>query len=164
METQKNSRIYEVSYLVRLDVAPAIAEETVARSITAFLTEKAIRIISAAPLEEIDLAYEIRKDIENKKERFVEAYFGFTKFEAEPQVIKELHESLDLEKNIIRFLIVKTIEDNTVLPRREKRQNDEGEALEDVLSEIEDVSVVLGPEEVSELTETATEEVKEIVE
>jgi ribosomal protein S6 len=138
-ESEKDSRIYEVSYLVRADIGEPAVLETVAEKITAFF--------------DTDLAYEIRKDINNKKERFTEAAFGWTKFESDPTFIKELNDHLDLVKHIIRFLVVKTTEENTVLLRRERRDVEEN--TEDIL--VSDIPEVEEKEEENSELETETE-------
>lgn len=122
MENTTQNRIYEVSVLVRSDIAEDIAVD-VFKKIGEYIAGNA-NILAQSHLDKIDLAYEIKKDIDNKKERFTESYFGFIKFKSTPEFIKNLQEKLDLTKELIRFLIVKTIEENTMLQKREKRNDD----------------------------------------
>jgi len=66
----------------------------------------------------IDLAYQIVKTVEHKNKRFDQAYFGWIKFEGSPAGIAELEEGLKKDENILRYLIVKTIRENTFIAKK----------------------------------------------
>jgi ribosomal protein S6 len=156
-DSEKESRIYEVSYLIRADIGEPAVLQTVAEKITAFFELKNVRILSEGIPEYTDLAYEIRKDINNKKERFTEAAFGWVKFESDPTFIKDLNEHLDLVKNIIRFLVVKTTEENTVLLRRERRDVEGNEDISE-----SDIPDTLEVPEIQKEEEVVVEVEKEV--
>ena len=64
------------------------------------------------------LAYEMTKVISNVNNRFNDAYFGWIKFEMTTENILNLKAKLDLETNIIRFLITKTVHENTIAQKK----------------------------------------------
>jgi hypothetical protein len=58
------------------------------------------------------------RTIENKKTWFDTAYFGFIKFEMDPSEVESITPELSRNENIIRFMIIKTIRENTVASKR----------------------------------------------
>ena len=66
----------------------------------------------------IDLAYQIVKTVEHKNKRFDQAYFGWIKFDGSPEGIAELEEGLKKDENVLRYLIVKTIRENTFIAKK----------------------------------------------
>lgn len=63
------------------------------------------------------LAYTITKDIEGKKQKFDTAYFGWVKFEMKTENIMNVKDDMDKNKNILRFLIIKTVKESTLAPK-----------------------------------------------
>ena len=58
------------------------------------------------------------KVVSNVRSKFNTAYFGWIKFTMETQKVLELKKTLDLDPNIIRFLILKTVKENTIAAKR----------------------------------------------
>lgn len=87
-ENQRKS--YEISYLLN----PNIGSDLMSN----FLKDMGLEIISEGGATEIRLAYPIKKE--------TRANFGYLHFEAEPEVINKLRDSLQLNPNVLRFLIV----------------------------------------------------------
>jgi ribosomal protein S6 len=54
------------------------------------------------------------KEIETRKQKFDQAYFGWVKFEIESSVIPEIKNALNANINILRSLVVKTVRENTM--------------------------------------------------
>lgn len=111
------NRVYELSYLV----IPTVSEEAIAgiygdlkRKITSLDGE----IISDDMPKMIPLAYTMLKVHKNIHSKFDTAYFGWIKFIANPEKILELKKILDQDGNILRFMIIKTIKENTIASRR----------------------------------------------
>lgn len=106
-------RIYEVGY----HVIPSIAEENVPAVVAEIHKEiakgKGVIIEEDAPKLR-DLAYAIPKVVKGAKNIFKTAYFGAIKFESESSVAVGLQESLKTNENILRFLIIKTVRENTM--------------------------------------------------
>jgi ribosomal protein S6 len=61
-----------------------------------------------------DLAYEIKKRVETKYLNFNKAFFGWMKFEALSSAVNKIKEQLDSNKSVLRFIIVKTVKENTM--------------------------------------------------
>jgi len=87
---EKIIRPYEISYLLTI-------EEDV-EVIVNLLSEFGAEIVNEGTINEIRLAYPIKKR--------TRAYFGYIQFNIEPSRIKKLHDSLELNDKIIRFLII----------------------------------------------------------
>lgn len=66
----------------------------------------------------MNLAYSMTKVVSNVRSKFNTAYFGWTKFMMEPEKVLELKKHLDLDPNFVRFLILKTVKENTIAAKR----------------------------------------------
>ena len=60
----------------------------------------------------------MQKVISNVRSKFTTAYFGWIKFTMSREQILELKKRLDLDPNLIRFLILKTVKENTIATKR----------------------------------------------
>ncbi|MFA6000344.1 MAG: 30S ribosomal protein S6 [Candidatus Paceibacterota bacterium] len=116
-ENTADSRIYEVGYLL----APTIAEEKIAEHYTG-LKDLIASLGGATIADEIPrmlpLAYTIEKVVQNVRSKYDTAYFGWNKFEMSPAQVLELKKKLDLDPNFVRFLLIKTVRENTVAAKR----------------------------------------------
>ncbi len=65
-----------------------------------------------------ELAYEMIRVQNNVNVRFNEGYFGWIKFEMNPEKVKEFEKALRLDEQFIRFIVVSTIRENTVYTKR----------------------------------------------
>ena len=65
-----------------------------------------------------ELAYEMIRVVNNVNVRFNEGYFGWIKFELEGEKVKELEKTLKLDEEVVRFMVVKTVRENTVYTKR----------------------------------------------
>lgn len=110
-------RVYELGY----HLVPTLSSEQIPEASGAVrgMIEQISKDIIAEELPVfIDLAYQIVKTVDHKNKRFNEAYFGWIKFEALPAGIAELEESLKKNDNVLRYLVVKTIRENTFLAKK----------------------------------------------
>ena len=110
-------RIYELGY----HLVPTLAEEQIpgASGAVRGMIERISKDIIAEELPVfIDLAYQIVKTVEHKNKRFDQAYFGWIKFDGSPEGIAELEEGLKKDENVLRYLIVKTIRENTFIAKK----------------------------------------------
>ena len=71
----------------------------------------------------IPLAYSMTKVISNIRHKFSNGYFGWVKFMLDPEKAAELKQKLALDSNFLRFLIVKTVKENTIASRRFMRMD-----------------------------------------
>lgn len=116
-EVETNSRIYEIGYLL----VPTLSEENVPITYSGLkdlVVSFGGEIISDEMPKIISLAYSMLKVTQNVRNKFDSAYFGWVKFEMNPEKILELKKKLDIDPNIIRFLILKTIRENTLAAKR----------------------------------------------
>ncbi len=110
-------RIYELGYIL----VPTVVEENVASEVTSL--KDLILSFGALPVAEeyphlMELAYEMETTINNKKEYFTNGYFGWFKFELDPERLLVLQEKLALSDKLIRFLLIKTIRASTMSSKR----------------------------------------------
>lgn len=121
-ETQeKGGRIYELAY----HFVPTIAEESVAATLgtlKAMLEENGAEFINVETPKMMELAYEMSRTIDNKKTWFDHAYFGWIKFEIDPANLKAVEEKLERDETIIRYMIIKTVRENTIASRKVHRE------------------------------------------
>lgn len=112
-----NSKVYELGYLL----VPTIKEEDIGVSygnLKELVTSFGGQIITDEMPKIINLAYSMSKVISNVRSKFNTAYFGWVKFTMEAQKVLELKKRLDLDPNFIRFLILKTVKENTIAAKR----------------------------------------------
>ena len=105
-------RIYELGY----HIIPSIAEEAIPAEVSfvrTALEENDGTVISDSAPSQITLAYTMSRTENGKKEKFDTAHFGSIKFEMVPQQVLALKEKLDTNKNILRYIIFKTVKENT---------------------------------------------------
>lgn len=110
-------RIYEIGYLL----SPAIRDEDLTVRETELkesLTKLGATIISEGAPEFIDLAYEMSRVIDNKRVRFNQGYFGWFKIEIDPSKMVEAKEILDKNTLLIRYLLISTVRENTVIGKK----------------------------------------------
>ncbi len=116
-EKELNSQVYELGYLL----VPTLSEGEVPSYFTSLkdmIASFAGEFISEEMPRMMPLAYEMTKVISNVNNRFNDAYFGWIKFEMTTENVINLKAKLDLETNIIRFLITKTVRENTIAQKK----------------------------------------------
>ncbi len=109
--------VYEVGYLM----VPSIPEENLGGEVTKFkdsLGEMGAVFISDEYPKMMELAYEMTRSIANKKQKFSYGYFGWVKFETTTINAKAIKESLDKNETLIRYLMIKTVRENTMSPKK----------------------------------------------
>lgn len=110
-------RIYELGY----HLVPTLSAEQIPEAsgaVRGMIERISKEVISEELPVFIDLAYTIVKTIEHKNKRFDQAYFGWIKFEGLPAGIAELEEGLKKDENVLRYIIVKTIRENTFIAKK----------------------------------------------
>lgn len=117
MEKDATSRVYELGYLL----VPTIAEEDLPAAYGNL--KELTSSFGGVPISDempkmITLAYQMVKVISNIRNKFNTAYFGWVKFTMEADKVLELKKKLDLDPTIIRFLILKTVKENTIAAKR----------------------------------------------
>lgn len=113
----KGGRVYELAVLI----SPRISEEAMPGKfgdLKALIEEKGGVSISEEMPRMIELAYDMSRTIENKKTWFSNAYFGWMKFSGDPSMLSALEETLKHDDILIRYMLIKTVKENTVLGKR----------------------------------------------
>ncbi len=113
----KNPKVYELGYLL----VPIIKEEDLPVSygnIKELVASFGGEIIADEMPKMIGLAYTMQKVVSNVRAKYNTAYFGWIKFMTTGDQIVELKKKLDLDPNFIRFLIIKTVKENTIASKR----------------------------------------------
>jgi ribosomal protein S6 len=114
---EANNRVYELGYLL----VPTISEEdlpVVFGNLKELVSSLGGIHISDEMPKTIPLSYQMVKVIANARHKFNTAYFGWIKFTMDSDKVLELKKKLDLDGNIIRFLILKTVKENTIAAKR----------------------------------------------
>ncbi len=116
-ETKVDSRVYEISFIFdnKLDEETALAKSNAIKQSIATLGGSFIS--EEAPYMR-ELAYEMIRVVNNVNVRFNVGYFGWVKFELEPSKVKEIEKGLKLDEEIVRYLVVATVAENTVYTKR----------------------------------------------
>lgn len=110
-------RVYEVGYLL----VPTISEEDVPAehgNLKELVASLGGQMISDEMPIMIPLAYSMLKVVSNVRSKFDKAYFGWVKFYLDPEQATMLKKKLDQDPKIIRFLIIKTVKENTIASKR----------------------------------------------
>lgn len=115
--TEINLRVYELGYLL----VPTLSEENMPATysnLKDLIVSLGGEIISDEMPKIISLAYLMSKVTQNVRSKFDSAYFGWVKFGINPEKVLELKKKLDIDSNFIRFLILKTVRENTIAAKR----------------------------------------------
>ena len=113
-EDLKDSRVYEVG----CHFSPVLSTEKLAENVS--LLKKQIEdagcpVISEGAFKKITLAYPISKKIGSESTDYDQAYFGWIKFEGSPEFASILEAYLKGQDNVLRFLIIKTVKEDTYI-------------------------------------------------
>jgi len=111
-KTEK-ATVYEVGFHIVPTVSPENLPKEV-EAIKAILGKVGAKIVSEESPKMMTLSYPMLKVVGPKRDYFEMAYFGWIKFEGEPSVAVELKKALDISEKVLRFIIVKTIRENTM--------------------------------------------------
>lgn len=136
-EEGADTKVYEVGYLL----IPTVKEEDVAAlfgNMKDLVNKLGGSVIADEMPKMMQIAYPMTKVISNVRNKFTTAYFGWVKFTMEGAQVLELKKKLDLDTNVLRFLITKTVKENTIAAKRFVRSDmhrkpevkrEEGEAM-----------------------------------
>jgi ribosomal protein S6 len=117
IKEEVNGRVYELGFLL----VPTLAEEDIS-AVYGNLKELVSSLGGVHVSDEMPkittLAYSMTKVVANVRNKFNTAYFGWVKFTMDSDKVLELKKKLDLDPTIIRFLLLKTVKENTVAAKR----------------------------------------------
>lgn len=105
---EKETKMYEIGYLL----TPLIPEEKLDEEISAIrkaIEDRQCLITGEERAKTRRLSYTIKKPPMGS---FDAAYFGWIKFIAEPEVLREIDVALGKEPKLIRFLIIESVKED----------------------------------------------------
>lgn len=113
MKDEGSVEIYEIGYHILSTVAEGDVQAEVSK-IKEVIAQKAGTLISEEFPEMRALAYDITKKIDTRNFHFNKAFFGWVKFELDRSMINDIKNTLDRMPTLLRFIIVKTVRENTM--------------------------------------------------
>lgn len=152
MSEDKNTRFYELGYLF----VPTVAETETGKEVATLKSTIASAggtVHSEGSPEYIDLAYTMERTVGSKKYKYSQGYFGWIKFDTDPESIAAITKVLDGNLSVIRYILVKTNVENTVVFKKPKVDAKRETALSD-----EEMQALIAASE----AEAAEEEVEEV--
>ncbi len=120
-------QIYEIGF----HILPTVAEEKLGEEVAIIkgAIEKAGGVFISEEFPKMrDLTYVMQKYIDTKKTSFSKAYFGWVKFELDAEAIAEIKTVLDTHANILRYIVVKTVRENTLSTKESEAPSEESES------------------------------------
>ena len=132
----KEPQVYEVGF----HIIPTIAEDDLGVRVTAIrdvIESQEGKMIADEYPKLMDLMYPMVKIASNKRATYSSAYFGWLKFEVEPKGAKAIDLELKKDDNVLRFLLVKTVRESTMAPKKmfTQKRGDETKAPEEKVEE-----------------------------
>lgn len=131
-ERQEGIRVYELGF----HFVPTLSEDEVVvqfSHLKSLIEKKGGTFISEETPHMIDLAYEITKTNKAQKKRFTSAYFGWVKFELNPEEVPALEKDVKAFEPILRYIFITTVRENTLVGNKEvltkKGTKEEAEAV-----------------------------------
>lgn len=144
-------KIYEVGF----HIVPTVPEDGVGARVTAIrdvIEGKGGHVIADEFPRHMELTYAMTKTASNKRALYRSAYFGWIKFEVDPKDIKAIDVELKADDHILRFILVKTVRENTMAPKKALQVKRGEEAPEKPADKVED-KPVLSEEELDKTIE-----------
>ena len=140
MEKDNNEKVdgmnvYELSYIL----LPSLAESEVPARVSSFKDMVTLAGGTVISFEEpilIDLAYSMTKITPVSRTKVSSGYFGWIKFELLSEEIEKLKNKLDVNAEVVRYLLVKTVRENTLLNGKMKFQKEERKKEEELPEEV----------------------------
>lgn len=108
------SKFYELGYILVPSLTTEKVTEEVKKISDLFIKAGGTQVSGEAPVL-IDLTYQMVKVIHAHREKCDQGYFGWMKFEIETEAINDIKKALDLSDSMLRYLLIKTVGENTLL-------------------------------------------------
>ena len=151
------SRVYEVGY----HIIPTVKEESVegvVATIRAIIEKAGGSFIAEGAPVLTKLSYAMVAREGDKNVQYDRGFFGWIKFEAPVEVTETLDESLKADRNILRFIVFRTIREETrarlkTPTLREVRRTD---VIKPAAHHVEDTSIPVSEVDLDKAIETLT--------
>ena len=116
-ESADNLQIYEVGFMLEPNLSESSVQE-IFSGIKNAIAERKGTVISEEFPKRRELAYEMVKSVLGSNRRYVGGFFGWVKFELETSLLNDLKVIFEQKVEIIRFLLIKTVRENTLIYQR----------------------------------------------
>lgn len=129
VKTEK-ATVYEVGF----HIVPAVSPENLpaeVEAIKAILGKNGATIISEEFPKLRNLAYTITKATGPMRNHYDSAYFGWVKFEGSAESVDAIETAFTADEKILRYLLVKTVRENTLYGNKILPQEKEAAAKEE---------------------------------
>ena len=106
------TKLYELAF----NIIPTINDAEVKEVFDGIkdMVSKIGKVVASSEPAHIPLAYVMEKSIDTKKQKYNTAYFAWLKFDAAPEVIDQLQKDLDLNKAVLRYMVIKSDKESTI--------------------------------------------------
>ena len=124
---EETGLVYELGY----HLLPTLSDEEVLKEAQSFktLVEKSGgSLVGDEAPKQMALAYTMVKKQEGKNAKFDTSFFGWIKFEINAEDVLSIKEEVDQNKNVLRFLIIKTVREYVPIQHKELFKEPEPEA------------------------------------
>lgn len=111
--TKEEGKIYEIGF----HILPFVGDQAVSNEVGEIknLLDSIKAVVVSEDFPRLrPLAYPLSKVVDGGKKVCKEAYFGWIKFEAEGEALEVFKKAIEKMPNVLRFLIVKTVAENTL--------------------------------------------------
>ena len=147
----ENKSIYEIGF----HISPSLSGEEVELSTSSIknaIVKNGGNIIGEESPKIANLSYPIVKRSDIGAKSFPKAFFGWIKFEVEGENVSKVNDFAKLEKNILRFILIKTDKANIVTFHKNNQQvskEENSKSQEKIPTEIKEIKNV-SEEEIDE--------------
>lgn len=136
-DQQLENRVYELGF----HLVPTIGEDEVAvqfSHLKSLIEKRGGQFIAEEMPKFKNLAYPISKTVKAHKSNHLSSYFGWVKFEISPEEIIPLEKEIKAFGPMLRFLLIKTVKDNTFIGAVAEIKVDASKAVKIVDETIDD--------------------------
>lgn len=147
-------RVYEASFHIN----PVLSDdklESKFQSVKDVIGKASGEIIAEGAPYKLGLAYPIEGEVAGQKRIFDEAYFAWVKFEGGSDTMEAVNSALKSDPEIVRFLTVKTLREETFVPRERAQSVSDDDSSDSFADNVE---------ETVELTEEGEKELDAAIE
>jgi ribosomal protein S6 len=150
--TDETARFYEIGFIFT-PTTPEVEVEKEVETLKGIIEKEGGKVDSVGTPEFIDLAYTMEKTVGSKKSKYSQGYFGWIKFTIDPSAIAAISKAFDGNLALIRYILVKTNVENTIVFKKPKVDA----KRETVLSD-EEMNALIAASEAESAEEEVTEE------
>ena len=119
-ERQEGVNVYELAF----HLVPTLSEDEISvqfSHLKSLIEKKGGTFISEETPQMTNLAYEISKTVKAQKKHYKSSYFGWVKFEINPEEIADLEKQVKNFESMLRYLLITTVRENTIFVPRDKK-------------------------------------------